>query len=267
MAYLRPDASEAVMIPSLYDPMQLEARIQRPTRSDADGGGTYFVICHPYGPMGGNMHNNVVAALHELATGLGYGTCRLNFRGVGRSGGSTSNSGEDEEGDIRSAIRYMLYSDAFAPPRPKNFVLCGYSYGAMVTGSVAHESFPPTPISPSPTPPGQPNPIVGWLSISYPFGALDKITLYSGTLVLNNASRYRGPKLLLFGSEDDLAGNYRQGLLPRLDKERLRVEVVEGADHFWYGEEGEITERVRPWLRDVVGLDVEPVKQGEGARL
>lgn len=69
MAYLRPDTSESVMIPSLYDPLEIEARVQLPTRAEADGGDVFFVIAHPYGPMGGNMHSNVVAALHEYAAG------------------------------------------------------------------------------------------------------------------------------------------------------------------------------------------------------
>lgn len=96
------------MIPSLYDPIEIEARIQPPTRAEGEGGDVYFVITHPFGPMGGNMYNNVVASLHDFASGgesrsrtgmnigggggqtkpsptpncsgLGYGTCRFNFR-------------------------------------------------------------------------------------------------------------------------------------------------------------------------------------------
>lgn len=123
----------------------------------------------------------------------------------------------------------------------------------MIASSVAHESFPPTPISPSPSSPELPSPICALCSVSYPYGALDKITLYSGTLVLNNAARYTGPKLFLFGGEDEFSNGY-ENLIERLDKEKLKVEVVEGMDHFWANEEGEIVYRLKEWLS---GLGVE----------
>ena len=130
----------------------------------------------------------------------------------------------------------------------------------MVTASVAHESFPYGSFSPSPSTPKTPGPVVAWIGISYPYGVLDKITLYSGTLVLQNAAKFKGPKLLVSGTADDFVKGYEEGLLPRLDKAKLKVEKVEGKDHFWTGAEKEVIDRIAPWLKQAVGLDVKPAK-------
>jgi alpha/beta superfamily hydrolase len=65
MAYLRPDTSQSLLIPSLYDPLPLDALVCPPT----NGKGVYFVITHPFVPMGGNMNNSVVYKVHEWASG------------------------------------------------------------------------------------------------------------------------------------------------------------------------------------------------------
>jgi alpha/beta superfamily hydrolase len=39
-----------------------------------------IVIAHPYGPLGGNMHNNVVIALQKSLMNKGYTTASFNFR-------------------------------------------------------------------------------------------------------------------------------------------------------------------------------------------
>jgi alpha/beta superfamily hydrolase len=39
-----------------------------------------IVLAHPYGPLGGNMHNNVVIALQKSLMNKGYTTASFNFR-------------------------------------------------------------------------------------------------------------------------------------------------------------------------------------------
>lgn len=138
----------------------------------------------------------------------------------------------------------------------------------MVTASVAHEAYPKGVFSPTPSTAQNSTPVIGWIGISYPFGVLDRITLYSGTLVLQNAAKYKGPKLIIAGTADDFVKGYEEGLLPRLDKAKLQVETVDGMNHFWEGSEQEIISRVEPWLKGVVGLDVrKPAGNGAEARL
>ena len=38
------------------------------------------VVSHPYGPLGGNMHNNVVEAVYDAMRRLGHAVVRFNFR-------------------------------------------------------------------------------------------------------------------------------------------------------------------------------------------
>ncbi|EIE80117.1 hypothetical protein RO3G_04822 [Rhizopus delemar RA 99-880] len=63
---------------------------------------------HPYGPLGGNMNNNVVIALQKYFLSQGYITVCLNFRGCGHSQGKTSWTGMPEREDYISVINLIL---------------------------------------------------------------------------------------------------------------------------------------------------------------
>ena len=56
------------------------------------------VCCHPWGPLGGSMHDPVVAAALYPFSKAGHTTCRFNFRsGIGTGKGSM----EDVAGVVR----------------------------------------------------------------------------------------------------------------------------------------------------------------------
>ncbi|MBI2911700.1 MAG: hypothetical protein HYY05_06120 [Chloroflexi bacterium] len=67
---------------------------------------TGVVICHPHPLRGGDMHNNVVAALALGFAQSGLATLRFNFRGVGASQGSYDD-GRGEREDARAALRFL----------------------------------------------------------------------------------------------------------------------------------------------------------------
>lgn len=67
-----------------------------------------IIIAHPYGPLGGNMNNNVVIALQKYFLSQGYITVCLNFRGCGHSQGKTSWTGMSEREDYISVINLIL---------------------------------------------------------------------------------------------------------------------------------------------------------------
>jgi alpha/beta superfamily hydrolase len=83
------------------------------------------IISHPYGPLGGNMDNNVVVHLFNYFKEKGnLIVCRYNARGVGKSGGRTTFTSKCEESDGIEVIKYVLqYTD--------KIILCGYSYGLL----------------------------------------------------------------------------------------------------------------------------------------
>ncbi len=68
-----------VNIRSLEDGVQLEAQIFQPT-SDVSNGHIGVVLAHPYGPLGGDMNNNVVSFLYKYFTQKNYTVVRFNSR-------------------------------------------------------------------------------------------------------------------------------------------------------------------------------------------
>ena len=67
------------------------------------------VITHPHPLYGGNMHNNVVAAVSRTYQKIGWTTLRFNFRGVGGSRGNYD-EGMGEQEDVRAAVAYLADS-------------------------------------------------------------------------------------------------------------------------------------------------------------
>ncbi len=84
------------------------------------------VISHPHPQMGGSMHNNVVEVLVEAFHAGGFSTLRFNFRGVGRSEGMYD-EGKGEQEDLMAAASFL------ANEGKKKIVLAGYSFGAWIT--------------------------------------------------------------------------------------------------------------------------------------
>lgn len=72
------------------------------------------------GPLGGDLHNNLVSALTAHLASLGIATLRFNFRGVGNSHGRTSWTAKAEEGDFEACARYLIERDV------ERVVLVGY---------------------------------------------------------------------------------------------------------------------------------------------
>ncbi|KAJ4393163.1 hypothetical protein N0V93_002370 [Gnomoniopsis smithogilvyi] len=114
------------------------------------------IVAHPYATLGGSYDDAVVETVSAALLREGYVVGTFNFRGAGNSTGKTSWTGKAERGDYMSfagfVAYYVHYLDPFRPqsePRspasvsmPTNelagnmnavLLLCGYSYGAMIT--------------------------------------------------------------------------------------------------------------------------------------
>ena len=83
------------------------------------------IICHPHPLFGGNMYNNVVAAIVRIAAMWDFTSLRFNFRGVGESTG-TFGGGTSEQGDVKGAVDYLE-----GRKNPPAIVMAGYSFGAI----------------------------------------------------------------------------------------------------------------------------------------
>lgn len=160
------------------------------------------VITHPHPLYGGNMHNNVVMAITRAYQKSGYTTLRFNFRGIGSSQGRYGD-GIGEREDVRAAISYLNESGL------TQINLAGYSFGAWVNGQLNCAA----------------NGIAEMVMVSPPVA-------FTGFESVNKLDCL---KLIITGSRDDLAPVEKIKVsYPRWNPE-ARLEVINGADHFYGG--------------------------------
>lgn len=157
------------------------------------------VITHPHPLFGGDMDNPVVMTLAAAYQGKGYATLRFNFRGVGESGGRHDN-GRGETNDVIAAIEYLSRA-GIAPVD-----LAGYSFGAWVNARVAAMIH-----------------MHDMVMVAPPVSMMD----------FQSIDAVPGLSLVLTGTADDIAPPERiRTLLPAWN-ETARLEVIDGADHFY----------------------------------
>lgn len=189
----------------------LEALLALPEKPKAG-----LVVCHPHPLYGGDMDNPVVVRISEVAQGVGLATLRFNFRGVGASGGVHA-GGVGEQEDVAAALAAL----ASRLPAASPIGLAGYSFGAWVAARVAAAS----PALPA------------LALVAPPIGMYD----------LDFLSQAPPHMLLVSGSRDQYC--------PVEALERLgmrlgaKAEVIEGAEHFFFGKLFPLGEAVESWLR------------------
>lgn len=169
------------------------------------------VICHPHPLYGGDMNSSVVMAIVDGVVSRGIAALRFNFRGAGGSEG-THDKGMGEKDDVREALTRLAEEKEVDKAR---MGLAGYSFGTGMAMAVA-----PT------------EPRVKCLALVAP--------LLTGVNT-PAALAYGKPKLLIAG---DLDTHVPVEQVHELGRKRmaqpLQIEVVHGADHFFFGHEDEI---------------------------
>lgn len=170
------------------------------------------IICHPHPLYGGSMNNNVVDAVCKGVAERKLAWLKFNFRGVGRSGGSYA-GGLGERADLKAAISLAVEKTGIDAGR---IGVCGYSFGSLVAFAVAAEE--------------QRVRAVAGIS---PF--LEPATL------LNN---YLRPKLFICGTNDEFINTRElEKLVHGLPEPKVLI-TCPGVDHFWWGQEDKIAEKV-----------------------
>jgi len=160
------------------------------------------VITHPHPLYGGSMYNKVVEVLTTVHQEKGFSTLRFNFRGVGYSEGEYD-QGEAEKEDVRSALHYLREKEK------SDLSLVGYSFGAWVNAKIMDSE----PL------------IKSIIMVSPPVAFLE----FSPFL--------QSPKIqvVVAGDRDEIAPAHRiKDLIVRWNPE-ARLEIIEGADHFYLG--------------------------------
>jgi uncharacterized protein len=163
--------------------------------------GRGVVITHPHPLFGGDMYNIVVETIQRAYQEKGYSTLRFNFRGVGKSSGRYDD-GNGEQADLEAAFNYLKAEKSAA------IDLAGYSFGAWVIAQAAGD---------------------------LPADSVIMVSPPAAMMKFDPAAKIPGLKLVITGSGDEFAP-------PDLVKNLIRVwnpqavfEVIQGADHFYFG--------------------------------
>lgn len=181
-----------------------------------EGAGPFpaVIVCHPHPLYGGSMDNNVVYSLTETLTQASLVSFKFNFRGVGASQGEFS-QGIGEQEDVEATISFISKLNEVDPDR---IGLAGYSAGA---------------------------------GFALPVGASDArtkaLTAVSPPLNMFDFDFLKDcpkPKLLVSGSRDSFTAADQFLEFCHSLPQPKECEIIEGADHFWWGYESRLAAKV-----------------------
>jgi len=180
------------------------------------------LVCHPHPLYGGSMDNNVISSLCEALTQASIISFKFNFRGAGGSQGEFS-EGIGERDDVEAAISFISTVREVDSVR---IGLAGYSAGAGFGLPVGFND----------------DRIKALAAVSPPRSMFDFEFLRSCPK----------PKLIISGSRDDLIPT--DDFLEFCQKlpEPKECEIIEGADHFWWGYESGLADKVVAFFTKVL---------------
>ncbi|KAI8337467.1 Alpha/Beta hydrolase protein [Chlamydoabsidia padenii] len=216
-----------------------------------------IVIAHPYGPLGGNMYNNVVVALQKSLMNKGYITASFNFRGSGNSTGRTSWTGIPEQKDYKAVVDYLLkQNDGHKDlPTVSHLLVCGYSYGSMIAASIRENRVPTSYLLIS-----YPLRVAWALSLtkmSYFRSQVNQLLTASPTIIETNESQQQSSPLvlLIFGDQDQFTSiNAYRSWVKTITSNTAKSIIVEGVDHFWADKENQLLDHMYSWLSTIPSL-------------
>jgi uncharacterized protein len=195
--------TETIMFTSAAG-LQLEGRLALPETTPLGGA----IICHPHPQYGGSMSSKLVPAVQRALVAAGWAALRFNFRGVGRSEGSFD-GGDGEASDAVAALERVR--EVIAGPT----AVVGWSFGAVVgVNAVALD--------------GRVSIYVG---IAPPARRALKGKFALPEIV--DLDRWNARSLIVCGTEDPFCRPPDAEELARQLPPPVRVEVVDGADHFF----------------------------------
>ena len=180
------------------------------------------LICHPHPLYGGSMENNVVCSLAHALTKASLASLKFNFRGVGQSQGEFG-QGIGEQADVEAAISFLVTLEEVDSER---IGLVGYSAGA---------------------------------AFGLPVGAGDArikaLAAVSPPLSMFNVSSLEAcskPRFLISGDRDNFTDPDQFFEFCRNLDEPKQSEIVEGADHFWWGYESCLAAKVTDFFLEAL---------------
>lgn len=203
------------------EPIRLEGVLHAPASGATDA--PFVILCHPHPIGGGSMDVGLIAILAQHLAAAGFRAFRFNFRGVGRSSG-TSTGGVRETEDIQGVMRWL--EERGGTP-PSSVMLAGWSFGSWVGLRWAVETGIPSRIAlVNP-------PLVGFdffcfLAEDTPHPVMEKLIVHGERDQFSSREKI-----------DELAG--RLG---------AKTVTLAGTDHFLFGREEEVAAHVVEFFRE-----------------
>jgi hypothetical protein len=237
------------------------------------------IVTHPWGPLGGNMHNNVVVAATLYLQRLGITTVRFDFVGGFSRGyvqvqqvtaiaeallrGQYSNNNYNNNITSNQSSKNPTAVEPSPSSRrrlviPKRILLVGYSYGSLI-GVSASADIPQC---------------VATVSIAPPFGVAHWLFLFHAEYHYQKAAaaeqssssspRTMIPRLWILGDQDNFTSEsvFQKTLQQRFPSEATTGAILKGADHFFQRREKDVMDIVGQWL-----LSTFPQCQGDLMKL
>lgn len=186
------------------------------------------LVCHPYPPGGGTLHNKVVyhamKALNDPQWGLGFPVLRFNFRGVGLSQGK--HDGVLEQADVLAALAWL--ENRYKLP----ILAVGFSFGAaMAIAACCGHNQPAASVRAL---------IALGLPISNNGRDYDYRSLKSCNL----------PKFFLSGDRDQYAPAQQLAQVAASAAIPKQLVLLPGADHFFQGHLAAMQASLAGWLKE-----------------
>ena len=201
------------------DGLALEAALDMP----ADPRGM-CVFCHPHPGYGGTMNAPLLLALRDDLVERNFSVLRFNFRGIGRSEG-TSGIGDAEIADALGAIEVARSRTGDAP-----LVLLGWSFG----GAVAIRAAAQVPVE----------------AVVAVAPAVERKEIVAG-LPAPEELGLTVPLLVVIGSNDEAVSPAAcAAWTERVPGARL-VEMP-GTNHFFWAKYPQLADTVGSWLEEVL---------------
>lgn len=202
------------------DGVPLEGRLREPVGAVRG----VAVLLHPHPAFGGTMDVWLLPTIAERLAADGWATLRINFRGVGGSGGSQT-GGRSEHHDARGALTSLVQR---WPGVPR--AVAGWSFGAMIGLRLGTA-------------------VDRWVGVAPPTRRVDAVPL-EGPLVPDVLPAHR---TVVVGEHDQFFPPATVDVLTP-----HATVVVAGADHFLFDRDPEVAQHVAAALAPALAPSVTP---------
>jgi alpha/beta superfamily hydrolase len=170
------------------------------------------------------MHNPIVLSTCRALAKASIISFRFNFRGVGRSKGYFAD-GIGEQEDVKGALKYIFSMEKVSST---GIGLAGYSFGTQVALPVALQD--------------------------KQIQAVALVSPFLPASVWEQLKGYLKPKLILAGGADQFIPSQEIQRLTAELPEPNQYEIISGADHFWWGYDKEVAEKVSAFFSTALSI-------------